>query len=884
MNPSIFSLVLTALCLIPVAALARRRAFLEVAPSWRRFLRELGLTDARQFLELRALIVSGHPDRHVARVRLGSGAGAVTAYLKREHHVPWKVRLASALAGFGLVSRSVREARVLQALSREDLGVPEWLAAGEDGEGRAFLLVREVEDAVDLRCYLRDELDAGRRRAVAGRLGALLARLHDAGFEHPDLYAKHVLVRPQTHSIHLLDWQRARRRRALGWRARGRGLAALHATLDPRLATGTERRYCLRAYFAAAQQHPEEPITPGRLVPPAAPRRAARLRLVLSGLRARLRRLLARRHVREKRQLPGPAQAWTCLADGALCVTPAMQERCPDGIPHWLPLEAQPAPAGGPVSRRWLDLPNGSRTLLVRRKSRSGWQGWWQTLRGQPVTSPEHQQASVLLRLERHGVAAARVLALGQRRHPTGAFESFLLTEPPSATMALDVWLHSSHQGVGAAEERSVRREVLAQAGGLLGRLHGATCYLGRELAGCGLAVRLAPGEGPSVVLQNAEQVRALRRRSPGREWQDLMRMQRLLSEAGCGRTELRRFRVGYRKAMPRGSRRPRRLRVASPPASSPTLPLTASSLSLPRSSPRPCGSGPETLWQRLAHGVRRLRQRPDWPLYAGADWPDRIMNVEVTDRYHAKQGRSTARWVLPPPDGGRGLTVYIKRHYRLSLWQGLLAALWPRSGWSPALKEWRHLEWARRQGVPVPEVVAAAEYIGPWGRLQSFLAVEELAGMIALDEAIPKAAACLAPAQFRRWKRGLTAEMARVARLLHDRGVFHKDLYLCHFYIAAADVASIPAAGWHGRVSLIDLHRLAHHPWTWRMWQLKDLAQLIYSSEIVGVDTRDRLWFWHAYRGTGPRRGAERWLRRWVWLKWQRYRRHNARHRGVSE
>src|SRR5262249_14842785 len=151
---------------------------------------------------------------------------------KREHRVPWTIRLGNALAGFGFVSRSVREARTLQALGREELGAPEWLAAGEDGEGRAFLLVREVGGAVDLRAFLRDERDAARRRKVAAALGAVLARVHDASFANPDLYAKHVLVQPETGAISIVDWQRARRRRGLGWRARGRGLAALHATLD----------------------------------------------------------------------------------------------------------------------------------------------------------------------------------------------------------------------------------------------------------------------------------------------------------------------------------------------------------------------------------------------------------------------------------------------------------------------------------------------------------------------------------------------------------------------------------------------------------------------------------------------------------------------------
>ncbi len=300
------SLLLWAGCLLValVAAWARRaskarQGFVETAPAHRRLLRDLGLTEAGQFLALPAVIVSGHRDRHVARVRLGRGAGAVTAYLKREHRIPWAIRLGNALAGFGFVSRSLREARTLQALGREALGAPEWLAAGEDGRGRAFLLVREVEQAVDLRAFLRDETDRARRRAVVGRLGRTLARIHDAGFANPNLFAKHILVQPATGAISIVDWERTWRRHGLGWRARGRGMAALYATLDERLLSAGERLACLRAYLAEAQKHPEEAEVPGRPRPPSAPRRRARLRLMLQELRAHSRHLLAKRHVRE---------------------------------------------------------------------------------------------------------------------------------------------------------------------------------------------------------------------------------------------------------------------------------------------------------------------------------------------------------------------------------------------------------------------------------------------------------------------------------------------------------------------------------------------------------------------------------------------------------
>ena len=281
-----------------------------------------------------------------------------------------------------------------------------------------------------------------------------------------------------------------------------------------------------------------------------------------------------------------------------------------------------------------------------------------------------------------------------------------------------------------------------------------------------------------------------------------------------------------------------------------------------------------ETFWQRLVRGVCRVRARSDWPAFAGVDWPERIMQVAVTDRFHAKQGRSTGRSILHAD--GRRLGVYLKRHYRLGWWQGLLATLWPDAAWSPAWQEWQHLAWARDQGLAVPTAVAVGQYIGPWGRLQSVLAVEELTDMLPLNEAIPLAAAHLDPATFARWKHTLIVELARLTRELHGRRWFHKDLYLCHFYIPRADTAAGRVPDWRGRVHLIDLHRLGQHRWTWRWWQVKDLAQLLYSADIAGIGARDRLRFWRYYLGASRRTWSNRWLRWWVRFKWLRYCRHN--------
>src|SRR5262249_7020169 len=98
-------------------------------------------------LDLPATVVSGHPGRDVAWVSLGGGQ---TAYLKRQQRTGWKERLSSAWAGWGLASRCLREARVLDALQRQGLPAPRWLAAGADGAGRAFVLVAAVPGSTPL--------------------------------------------------------------------------------------------------------------------------------------------------------------------------------------------------------------------------------------------------------------------------------------------------------------------------------------------------------------------------------------------------------------------------------------------------------------------------------------------------------------------------------------------------------------------------------------------------------------------------------------------------------------------------------------------------------------------------------------------------------------
>jgi heptose I phosphotransferase len=274
--------------------------------------------------------------------------------------------------------------------------------------------------------------------------------------------------------------------------------------------------------------------------------------------------------------------------------------------------------------------------------------------------------------------------------------------------------------------------------------------------------------------------------------------------------------------------------------------------------------------WDRLLLGTRWTwldeRFRPLLP----ADLDESVMTLDARDRLHTKQGRSTARVVFHGPAGP--FPVYLKRHYRLS-WSSRLAALFFPSGThTPGSAELAHLERVRALGINVPDTVAAGERIGPWGRLQSFLMVAELTGSLPLNEALPPLHLRMPPPAFERLKRRLAKEMAEMAAALHRAYVFHKDLYLCHFFLYPDRIHREQQL-----LALIDLHRLGEHRICADRWRWKDLGQLLFSTRGVdGIGPRDALRFWVHYQRRARLRHA-RFHVRMIGAKSARYLRHNS-------
>jgi tRNA A-37 threonylcarbamoyl transferase component Bud32 len=177
--------------------------------------------------------------RRLARVRLADGRSLFAKhYLASDRHAlrdAWKERLG--------LSTARREWRTLERLRSAGLPVPAPLAHVQLASGE-HVVVMEWIDAVPLAAALAD---AKQRRPLLTALGALVKKLHAAGWVHRDLHRENVLV--SSRGLVLIDLQAARRSRSAA--ARIRDLGRLDHSLRRILSRGDRVRLRAAALGAA---------------------------------------------------------------------------------------------------------------------------------------------------------------------------------------------------------------------------------------------------------------------------------------------------------------------------------------------------------------------------------------------------------------------------------------------------------------------------------------------------------------------------------------------------------------------------------------------------------------------------------------------------------
>jgi heptose I phosphotransferase len=225
---------------------------------------------------------------------------------------------------------------------------------------------------------------------------------------------------------------------------------------------------------------------------------------------------------------------------------------------------------------------------------------------------------------------------------------------------------------------------------------------------------------------------------------------------------------------------------------------------------------------------------QPFRTLWAGQD-PFAMVEALEGKVVRALDGRRTFRTEV----AGRGYFVKIHRGVGWGeIFKNLLSARLPVLG---ADNEWLASQRLAELGVDSLHAVAFGQRGSNPARRHSFVITEELAPIINLD-GFTRSWPLQPPAPA--LKRALIQCVATMVRRMHEGGVNHRDLYLCHFLLQL-DPAPTPT---NLRLSLVDLHRAQIRTHTPRRWRDKDLAALQFSSLAIGLTTRDRLRFLQTY------------------------------------
>jgi len=135
---------------------------------------------------------------------------------------------------------------------------------------------------------------------------------------------------------------------------------------------------------------------------------------------------------------------------------------------------------------------------------------------------------------------------------------------------------------------------------------------------------------------------------------------------------------------------------------------------------------------------------------------------------------------------------------------------------------------------------------------LQSFIITEDLGNIVSLEDFC---ADWKINPPSEKFKRRLIVEVAKIARILHENSINHRDFYICHLCLDADLLAQDKI-----KLYLIDLHRVLLHQKMSVNDNMKDIAALYFSSMDIGLSARDLLRFKKHYTSKSLVKGNDFW------------------------
>ena len=213
----------------------------------------------------------------------------------------------------------------------------------------------------------------------------------------------------------------------------------------------------------------------------------------------------------------------------------------------------------------------------------------------------------------------------------------------------------------------------------------------------------------------------------------------------------------------------------------------------------------------------------------------DLIENING-EIYRVGKGRITLRFEY----GNQ--VFFLKRHTGIG-WQEIFKELF--QGRLPivsAMNEWRALKQLQIMNIPSLQPVACGEQGWNPARRQSFLITLELDSTISLEDL---ALNWQKHDNFMVMKRKIIRQVAVLISRIHDVGLNHRDMYICHLHIKRSWISDPEG---DPEIFIIDLHRAQIRLKVPVRWLVKDIASLYFSSMDAGLTHRDYLRFIQKY------------------------------------
>jgi heptose I phosphotransferase len=227
-------------------------------------------------------------------------------------------------------------------------------------------------------------------------------------------------------------------------------------------------------------------------------------------------------------------------------------------------------------------------------------------------------------------------------------------------------------------------------------------------------------------------------------------------------------------------------------------------------------------------------------------DWAERFNGKDMFDSlfaldgkvYRNKEGRKTIQFTM---DGKN----YFGKFHRGIGWENLLkSVIQLRMPVLGAWNEWMAIRKLEQLGIHTMKLVGYGKRGRNPARIQSFVITEELINTVSLEDFCRDWIKTSPPYSL---KKALITKVAEITRTLHENGVNHRDLYICHFLLdVSSGIDRIDPK--KIELYLIDLHRVMFHRNMPVRWKIKDVAAIYFSSMDIGLTNRDLIRFIRVY------------------------------------